>query len=136
MRATRKSIEWIAGGVALVGLLLWWSSRITTSTIDDDAAQTLTMALNLRHHGVISMDAEPPYRGSMYREPVPVLTTSLAIAAVDAAYGPAAAEAYAGGQRARFLKFQNLFWGGLLTVAAAWAAYLLTSSRRLASTAR
>lgn len=109
-------------------MCLYWSSRITGEPIEADAAQTLTMALNLRHHGVVSLDAAPPFAPSMYREPLPVMATAAAIAITDAAWGPAAPSEYLAGPRARAVKLQNLLWLVLLSVAALWATYRLTSS--------
>ena len=135
MRSAVSLSLWIAGGLAALAMAFSWSRMITDERIDGDDLQTLTMAVNLRYHGVASLDREPPYAPSMYREPLPVVTTALAIWLADAALGEAGPEAYLSGDRARFLKLQNLFWLGLLCVSAFWATYLLTSSRLLGALA-
>jgi hypothetical protein len=122
---------WIAGVLAALALAFSWTRLITDERIDGDDLQTLTMAVNLRYHGVASLDREPPYAPSMYREPLPVLTTALAIWLADAALGEAGPQAYLAGERARLLKLQNLLWLALLCVFAFWATFLLTSSRYL-----
>jgi len=135
MRPALNWSLWIAGALVAVALVLSWSRLITNERVDGDDLETLTMAVNLRYHGVASLEAQPPYAPSMYREPVPVATTALAIVLADAVFGRASAEAYLAGERARFLKLQNLFWLGLLCCSAFWAAYLLTSSRLIGALA-
>ena len=135
MRSAVSLSLWIAGALAALVLAFSWSRMITDERIDGDDLQTLRMAVNLRYHGVASLDAEPPYAPSMYREPLPVVTTAIAIALADAALGDAGPEAYLAGDRARLVKIQNLFWLALLCVSAFWATYLLTSSRLLGALA-
>jgi hypothetical protein len=131
MRSALHWSLWIAGGLVALGWALSWPSMITDERIDGDDLQSLTMAVNLRYHGVASLDQEPPYAPSMYREPLPVLTTAFAVWLADVALGEAGPEAYLSGDRARLLKLQNLFWLALLCLSAFWATYLLTSSRLL-----
>jgi hypothetical protein len=135
MRSAVNLSLWIAGALAALVLAFSWSRMITDERIDGDDLQTLKMAVNLRYHGVASLDAEPPYTPSMYREPLPVVTTAIAIALADAVLGNAGSEAYLAGDRARLVKLQNLFWLALLCVSAFWATYLLTSSRLLGALA-
>jgi len=89
------------------------------------------MALNLRDQGVISLDEKAPYAPSMYREPIPVLTTAVAIGLIDTFLGRESADHYVSGARARLVKHQDLFWMALLCVSVFCATYLLTSSRLL-----
>ncbi|HEU4619833.1 MAG TPA: hypothetical protein VFV10_17475, partial [Gammaproteobacteria bacterium] len=127
-----RSASWaIAAGIALLALCLFWSTRITEQSIDKDGAQNLTLAFNLLHHGVASLDGAAPYGPSMYREPLPVVTTAIAMAATEAVLGPAPLDDYQSGTRAMLVKRQNVVWAALLVVSTFWAACLLTSSRIL-----
>ena len=114
--------------VVLAGLCGYWFSQVTGSEVKDDAGQNLTLALNLQRNHVISMDWEPPYRPSMHREPVPVATTALAIAMVDAVFGKADLSEHFSGDRARYLKYQNVLWLILLWTGVFFTAYWFTSS--------
>src|SRR5712692_7436697 len=114
--------------VVLAGLCGYWFSQITGSEVKDDAWQNLTLALNLQRNHVISMDWEPPYRPSMYREPVPVVTTALAVGIVDAVFGKADLSEHFSGDRAKYLKYQNVLWLILLWTGVFFAAYWFTSS--------
>ena len=114
--------------VVLAGLCGYWFSQITGSEVKDDAWQNLMLALNLQRNHVISMDSEPPYRPSMYREPVPVVTTALAVGMVDAVFGKAEPSEHFSGDRARYLKYQNVLWLILLWTAVFFTAYWFTSS--------
>jgi glycosyl transferase family 22 (putative mannosyltransferase) len=87
-----------------------WLISLTGSPVCCDAYDTLRMAVNLAHHGVMSLDRSPPYTPSMYREPVPALSGAAMVAIVDAVAGPAELTAYVEGERARWLKAQNLLW--------------------------
>lgn len=110
----------------------FWISRIGGAALEDDAAQTALMAINFAHNSVMSIDDEPPLAPSMYREPVPVLTTAVAVVLIDAAMGKADLASYLVGERAQFLKYQNVVWLLLLSVTAGWAILLFTSSFPLA----
>lgn len=114
--------------VALAVFAPLWVSQVSGARIESDAKAYVQMSANLVRHGVISLRAEPPLRPSMYREPVPVLTTALAMSVSDALHGPADLAAYYEGERARHLKMQNVFWILMLCGASAWAIYLLTRS--------
>lgn len=96
-------------------------TRLTGRPITKDAAATLHMAINLEHHGVMSVAESPPYPATMEREPLPVLTEAATIWAIDAIKGPASPEAYLSGERARDLKLPNLLWLAALMMAAASA---------------
>jgi hypothetical protein len=113
----------------LLGLVVYWAAQITGARSGADAEQTLQMAVNLAHEGSISLDDEPPYRPSMYREPLPVLSNALAVEVVDWFLGRApSVEEYVSGDRAQYLKYQNVVWFALLAIAVFWACYALTSS--------
>lgn len=103
--------------------------EVTGRPVVKDAAESLRIALNVAHHDVYSEDEQPPYGPTMVREPVPILVTAASIRLVDAALGPAAPEAYFSGDRARYLKLQNLLWLALLMASAAWAAHCFGLSR-------
>lgn len=88
--------------------------RIDGSAITKDASQNVRMAVNLRHNGVISMEWNAPYRPSMYREPLPVMASAGVIAVIDSILGKAEPAEYLSGDRARYLKYQNIIWLGAL----------------------
>ncbi|MFL6547703.1 MAG: hypothetical protein ACJ8OJ_03360 [Povalibacter sp.] len=119
--------------VVYVALLAAWFHQISESSIHDDALGTLIPAVNLVHDGVYSLDDEPPLAPTMYREPVPILLTSIAVVVVDAIMGPAELPAYMSGERARLIKFQNVLWLTLLCTAAFLATLYFTSSFPLAT---
>jgi hypothetical protein len=128
----RKHVGPASAVIVITAILMaMWVPQITESPIEYDDAQTLRMALNLYHHGVISLDTEPPYRPSMYREPIPPIAAATAVALVDVLAGPAAADSYFSGERARYLKYSNVPWLLLLSAAMFWATYACTSSRLL-----
>lgn len=128
----RRALQWLAAVLVSIGLVVTWSHRMTGAPVEDDAAQLVQMALNLAHHGVISLDETAPLSPTNYREPVPVLVTALSIKLLDAALGEAPPEAYFHGERVELLKYQNIFWLALLSVGAFWAARFFTSSVPLA----
>lgn len=103
------------------GICLLSSRLITGRPVFKDAAATLLMAINLQHHGVISLADSPPYVASMVREPVPILTEAGGIWLIDALRGPAQASNYLSGDRAALLKLENLLWLALLMMSAAAA---------------
>jgi hypothetical protein len=107
--------------LVVVSFCLLASHLITGRAVVKDAATTLRMAINLQHHGVLSLADEPPYVPSMWREPVPALTEAVAVWLVDAVKGPAQPGAYLSGERARLIKVENLFWLALLMLSAAAA---------------
>jgi 4-amino-4-deoxy-L-arabinose transferase-like glycosyltransferase len=124
--------QWL---VLLIGVaLLWWLAlaEITPGPVVKDAGENLQMALNLAHHGVISLDEAPPYRPSMMREPVPIAVLAQAVHLTDAALGIAEPQSYFSGTRARDLKFVNLFWLTLLAISTTLAVRHFTSSFVLA----
>jgi len=121
-------LQGVIVAVVLAGLCGYWFSQITGSEVKNDASQNLTLALNLQRNHVISMDWEPPYRPSMHREPVPVATTALAAAMVDAVFGKADLSEHFAGDRARYLKYQNVLWLILLWTGVFFTAYWFTSS--------
>jgi|SRR5579871_498267 len=102
--------------------------QINARPVTKDASQNLRMAVNLAHHGVISLDPAPPFRPSMYREPLPIWVTAAAVRALDAVSGPAALSAYDTAPRIRELKFLNLIWIELLFAALCAALYGFTAS--------
>lgn len=117
---------------AIVAISAVWIAGIDGSPIRRDASQSLRMALNLERHGVVSMSEDMPVRPSMYREPLPVLTEAAAIRIVDSILGPADVNEYFQGERARWIKYQNLVWSAVLFLAVFWVTRELTSSFLLA----
>jgi hypothetical protein len=109
-----------------------WYHNITGSPVLFDAAENLQLAINLAHHGVFSSDREPPFRPSMTREPLPVLSIAATVLVVDRLLGPAPPADYFSGARARAIKLQNLVWLALLCATVFYALYTLTDSFYLA----
>lgn len=116
--------------VAILCLALGAAALISIngSPIEKDAAQNLQMALTLCHFGVMSLDDAPPYGQSMYREPFPVVTTAATICFADALLGPAGADLYFSGERARYVKYQNAAWLVLLWIGVFAATRWFTGS--------
>jgi hypothetical protein len=116
--------------IALIAaaLVASWATHITSSPVDKDSAQSVQMAVNLVHHGVISLDDRAPFAPSDYREPVPVLVCAAGIRLMDVVLGPAAADAYFSGDRLKYLKLQNILWLALLVLGVAWAVHTAVGS--------
>ncbi len=117
---------WIA--VIALTLVASWATHITASSIDRDSAQSVQMAVNLVHHGVMSLDDRAPFAPSDYREPVPVLVSAAGIRSIEAILGPAPDDAYFSGERLKLLKFQNILWLGLLVLGVFWSVRVATDS--------
>jgi hypothetical protein len=113
-------------------VLFLWAKHVTPSPIDRDSAQSVQMAVNLAHHGVISLDDQPPLSPSDYREPVPVWVSAAGILIIEAVSGPADATAYFSGARLQYLKYQNLLWLALLCFGVFQGTDVITGSRRAA----
>jgi hypothetical protein len=126
--APSRIARWIVVCIALICLVALWCQKITGARAEHDNAQVVQMAFNLERYGVISMEENPPFVPTDYREPIPVLITALGIKTIDAIVGPAPAEAYFSGDRVKYLKYQNLLWLALLCAGAFWAAEALTGS--------
>jgi hypothetical protein len=132
-RATSLTLwQWILLSIVLVLLWCLAISEMTGSQVTKDAADNLQLALNVAHHGVMSLDTAPPYRPSMMREPVPVGVIAAAVYVTDKMEGPAPHDSYFSGTRARQLKFINLFWLTLLSACAFLATRRFTSMFSLA----
>lgn len=125
---SKSRVNYLILSLAMLMVCGYWFSQITGSQIKADAAQNLRMAINLEHRGVMSRDNSPPFKPSMYREPLPVWLAALGVKAVDAFLGPAHAKSYFEGNRARYLKYQNILWIAVLSAGTFWACFILTSS--------
>lgn len=121
-------VRWLAVGAMAIVLTLLWSMRISDDPIEKDAAQTMQMGANLKYHGIISEDESEPFEPSMLREPVPIVAAALSMAVGDLILGEADPGAYAKGDHARLLKYQNIAWMGLLCAAIFVAVVFFTSS--------
>jgi hypothetical protein len=125
--------------VLTLGIGIASVSFVSGSTVVKDAAQELQMAINISHHGVMSMEEAPPYRPTMYREPLPSVLEAGGVAAGDLLFGPADAQQYFSGARIMIVKYINvicllLLWA--LTIVAARrlsASYLLAVLAGLAA---
>jgi 4-amino-4-deoxy-L-arabinose transferase-like glycosyltransferase len=114
--------------VGLAALSIVWARQLTDAPIVGDAAHNLRMAINLVHHGTMSMSKSAPYEASMYREPLPVFFDAVAVKLVDAMQGTAHDSAYFVGERARLLKYMDVAWMLLLSLAMFATTSVLTSS--------
>ena len=112
-------LQWVVVAIITVALSAVSLVLTTGASIDIDAAQNLQMAINVSHYGVMSMDGNPPYNRTMYREPLPVATSAAAVQIVDHFLGKADSAQYFSGDRAKYIKYQNTLWVILL-----WAAVL------------
>ena len=119
--------RWLTAGILSIGLLVTWTRLISDAPIEKDAVQTLRMAVNLERHGVMSLDETPPYGPSNYREPVPAIVSAAAVWFLDATHGKVDSEAYFSGIRLKYLKYQNIFWLGLLSIGVFLAMRLFSS---------
>jgi len=108
--------------LVLTVLCLLALPEITGRPVVKDAGESLRIALHVEHDGVYSENPRPPYGPTMLREPVPIMVTVAEIWAMDAVLGRAEPAAYFSGDRARYVKLQNLLWLGLLMAAAAGSA--------------
>jgi hypothetical protein len=106
-------------------LIAFWSWRITDRPVVDDAAQNLWMTLNLERAGVVSLSEAAPLVPSMQREPLPAAVGALAVRLEDALRGRGQPAEYFGGERARWLKYQNFLWLALLSAGVLAFARLL-----------
>lgn len=113
----RALVAGITAVLGIVALLL-----INGSPVVKDSAQNLQMAVDLSHSGTMSDAEQPPYRASMYREPLPVVVSAAVIDAVDALMGPAESAQYFSGSRVEYIKYQNIAW--LLSL---WLAVFFTA---------
>jgi len=117
MPAKLSASQWSILAVTALVLIVFWSSRMTESPITWDAAENLRLTLNLERSGVISLSTTAPLQPSMYREPLPLFYGQFAVRAVDQALGRADDAEYYRGVRAKLLKYQNIPWLLLLSVA-------------------
>jgi hypothetical protein len=109
----------VAIGAAAVVLVA--ARDIDGSAVTKDAAQNLQLAINVAHHNVVSLSDKPPYEPSMYREPLPIGFSAMAVGMLDRIKGQAAASEYFAGERVQWVKYQNVGWLLLL-----WGAVFAT----------
>jgi hypothetical protein len=109
-----------------------WTHEITDRPIRSDAVDTVQMAVNLTHHGVISSNDVDFASPTMYREPFPALSAAAGVIVTDAILGEAEPDAYLSGARARYLKYQNVIWKAITSLAAYAILVFLTSPRPIA----
>lgn len=117
MTLNAGAARWLLLAAAFVGLIAIWSRAITQAPVVADAQHNLRMGINLAHHGVISGEASEPPPPTMYREPLPAAINALGVLVIDALIGRAEPDAYFSGPRAKYLKYQNLFWATTMTLA-------------------
>jgi 4-amino-4-deoxy-L-arabinose transferase-like glycosyltransferase len=123
-----RGLQWVLLLLVGAAVCVTASYSIDGDVLVGDSEQTLRMGENLVHQGVISLDEQPPYRPSMYREPIPVWLAALSVAVVDRVLGEAGYDAYVAGERARLIKHQQLFWVAALFVGGFLAAGLFSAS--------
>jgi hypothetical protein len=124
---TRAHVDGLVVAVTALILCGFWLSQISDAAIQYDGSQNLQMAINLDRAGVMSLDSSAPFSPSMYREPLPVWTTAVAVRIVDGLLGPADNDDYFQGDRARYIKYQNIFWLLLLSAGTFVACRYFTS---------
>ena len=120
--------------IALSVILVFglWAFKATGTLIDKDAYQNLSMAYNLVHHGILSLDTDRPpeaLRPSRYREPLPILTLAAYLRVFDARLGDKPLEALLEGPDAKLLKHSNAPWALLLLAVVALTAWQMTGSK-------
>jgi len=123
-----KRAQWSIIAILIAALGAASSALIDTSPVTQDAAQNLQMAVNLSHHGIMSLEETPPYERSMYREPFPIAVSALIVTVNDQFHGKADATEYFAGERVKFVKYQNILWLILLFIAVLAATRWLTDS--------
>jgi hypothetical protein len=116
----------------IAALLVIWFPRITPSPVDSDNVVTLSMGINLAHHGVMSQRELEPTHPSNYREPFPAVAVAAAVVIVDAFLGKGAFQEYFSGNRLKYLKYINILWLILLWFSAFAATRHFTGSFCLA----
>lgn len=79
-----RALRMASGAMALAALIAVRTYQISGAPIESDPAATVQTAANLLRHNSISLDAQAPVQPSMYREPLPVLTTAFAMSISDA----------------------------------------------------
>jgi hypothetical protein len=109
-------LRWLAVAVVAAIVLAVGARRISNGGVDLDATQSVMMAVNLAHHGAISLVEHAPYVPTDYREPIPVLLMAADIKLIDALLGEVPPEDYLSGERLRILKYENLLWVLLVSV--------------------
>jgi len=120
-------LRWLMGLAVAAMVLSVGAKHITRAGVDPDAAQSVVMAVNLAHHGTISLAEHPPYTASDYREPIPVAIMALEVEVIDELLGPVPMQDYLEGERLKYLKYQNLFW--LIVVCAGIFACVYVATR-------
>ena len=128
MSSRQRQITWVLGMLGTLALCVFWYGRITGAEVRSDPLATLQMGVNYAHHGVMSIDEQAPYRPSMYREPFPALVIAGMVRGIETFAGPAPLSDYVSGERARWLKLQNIGWFLLLCGALAVAVHSLSGS--------
>jgi hypothetical protein len=118
----------LSASILAAALLVMWGRQVTGSPITGDAAQSLQMAINLERHGTLSMEPEAPFVATNYREPLPPILSALTLKLIDSAIGEAPPEAYFAGERAQYVKYQNLLWLALFSLSVFWVTEQFTSS--------
>lgn len=118
--------------VSTVAIVVMATHNISKVRVTDDAAQNLQMAVNAAHHGVVSLSETTPFEPSMYREPLPIGVSAIAVAIVDQLLGQADPGEYFSGARVQFVKYQNIVWLLLLWTASLAAIGAFTGSFYLA----
>ncbi len=118
----------LSASILATALLVMWGHQVTGSPITADAAQSLQMAINLERHGTIAMEPEPPFVATNYREPLPPIVTALTVKLIDFVLGEAPPQAYFAGERAQYVKYQNLLWLTLFSLSVFWVTERFTSS--------
>jgi 4-amino-4-deoxy-L-arabinose transferase-like glycosyltransferase len=124
--------RWLIVAVSTVAIVVMATHNISKVRVTKDAAQDLQMAVNVAQHGVMSLSETTPLEPSMYREPLPIGVSAIAVALVDQLLGRADPGEYFSGARVQFVKYQNIVWLLLLWTASLAAIGAFTGSFYLA----
>ena len=123
-----KRTQWIVVAIVVIAIGGLAARRINGAPVLHDASQNLQMAINVSHHGVMSLDEKSPYQPSMYREPLPIAVTAIVVRVCDAVFGSTEDRNYFSGARAHFIKLQNCVWLCLLWLTVFAATRMFTES--------
>ena len=98
----------VAVTVSLLAIVALMS--INGRAVVSDSGQNLQMAVNLSHSGTLSDSEQPPYKPSMYREPLPSVVSAAVISVEDGLLGRTDSPQYFSGPRVKYIKYQNIAW--------------------------
>lgn len=108
-----KTFRLLAVALLIVALTGLSASQITGDAIKNDAVANLRLAFNFFRHGVLSLDANPPYLPSNAREPIPNLVAANHLRFLGLSQSNLSFSYLIQGHGAYILKLVNLYWVAL-----------------------